>query len=51
MQAAFQVIEDYEASGAKVVTVKELTDSFIVVGGPVRRGVRVVLCNGMRSCG
>lgn len=43
MQAAFQVIEDYEASGAKVVPVKELTESFVIVGGPVR-GVRIVLC-------
>lgn len=34
MQASFSLIEDYEAAGgAKPVPVKELTDSFIVIGG------------------
>lgn len=35
MQAAFNLIEDYEASNAEAVPVKELTDSFIVVGKPL----------------
>lgn len=35
MQAAFSLIEDYEAANAKAVPVHELTDSFIVVGKPL----------------